>query len=119
MVGLIKRVDGEVYGKGESKRQAFVVFLTDATPELQLKLAALAEKEKLRVPLTIHVDGARNPKGYPVAPDAHATVIAYEGREVKWNRAFRKGELDAAAIEAVGAALAGPGGAGGGGAEVR
>jgi hypothetical protein len=41
------------------------------------------------------------PKAYAINNDADVTVIVYVGAAVKANHAFRKGELDANAIEAI------------------
>ena len=47
------------------------------------------------------IDQPDGPKAYKVAKDADVTVIFYNERKVEANHAFKKGELDEKAIDAV------------------
>ena len=39
------------------------------------------------------IDNPAGPRGYKVAKDADVTVVLYQGRKVKANYAFKKGDL--------------------------
>ena len=77
---------------------AFVFFLTDDPDELEPKIAAAAEKAKLKnTPLTIY-DGIAGHPDYKVSKDAEVTIMMWTNRKVDVNFAFGKGELDKDAI---------------------
>lgn len=92
---LIKRIDEATERNAKAQMGSFVVFLSDTIGQDQLK--EVAQKERLkRCVLSLHApDG---PKGYNVAKEADVTVVLYTNRHVKANHAFRRGELNDAAI---------------------
>ena len=78
---------------------SFVVFCSDEEG-LNAKLKTIAADNNLRK-VVLAIDNPAGPKGYNVSRDADVTVILYADRTVKANRAFKKGELTPAAVNAV------------------
>ena len=104
LTGLVKKIDAATSKHGNAHLRGFVVFCSD-DKKLEDRLKALAAKERIdRLPLT--VDDPAGPEDYKIAKDAEVTVIYYVDKTVKVNRAFRKGELNAKAIDALVADLA-------------
>jgi hypothetical protein len=101
LASLVKQIDEQV-GKNEDKEmKAFVVILSEDADALAPKLEELAKKQGIKnVPLTIF-DGESGPGSYKIAKDADVTVLMWKGLEVKANHAFKKGELNAKAVETV------------------
>jgi hypothetical protein len=99
LVTLVKLLDREVAKNKSEKLKAVVVVLSDddATEE---KLKALNRKEGVR-----NVSLAFSPpprlKHYKLSPAADVTVVLYRQSRVVANHAFKKGELNEKAIEAV------------------
>lgn len=93
LTSLVKKIDA---AKGIN---SFVVFLSD-DESLEGKLKQLAEKEGIDN-CVLSIDNVAGPKGYNIHKDAEVTVMLYKGRKVQANHAFRKGELNAAAIERI------------------
>ncbi len=92
---LIKKIDEATDRNAKSQMGSFVVFLSDTITREQLK--ELARKERLKhCVLSLHAP--EGPKGYNVAREAAITVVLYANRHVMANHAFRKGELNDAAI---------------------
>lgn len=97
---LVKALDAEVARKG-GELKSFVVVLTDDAEATSKALKAMAAAEKIKgVPLTV-VEGPAGPPDYKIAKDADVTVMMWADGEVKANRAFAKGQLDAQGIAAV------------------
>lgn len=96
LTSLVKKLDAAAPGK---KINSFVVFLSD-DEKLEDSLKALAEKEGIKK-VILAIDNVAGPKGYEVNKDADVTVVFYNQRKVEVNHAFKKGELNAAAIEKV------------------
>lgn len=99
LIGLIKKVNEAVAADPDKKTRGFVAFLQPPDEALKKRLAELAEKEKIQIPLTIAVD--RPPKGYPIAEDAYVTVLVYSKRVVKQSFALREKELVADAVDRI------------------
>jgi hypothetical protein len=96
LTSLVKKLDAAV---GEKKIKAFVCFLND-DEKLADQIVALSKKEGIKnTPFTI--DNPAGPDAYKVAKDSDVTVLLYVKHEVKANHAFRKGELNAAAVDAI------------------
>ncbi len=99
LVKLIKKLD-EATVKNESKEMgSFVVFCSD-NEKLEDTLKGLAKTESLKK-LILSIDNPAGPKGFNVSADADVTVILYNEHKVESNHAFKKGELDDKAIEAI------------------
>ena len=99
LIGLIKKVDAAVAADPEKKTRGFVAFLHEPDAAFKKRLAELAEREKIAIPLVIPVD--QPPRGYPLAEEAYATVLVYKAHKVKENYALREAELDGATVAAI------------------
>ena len=84
-------------------RPGFVVFCSD-DKKLEDRLKRRPPRSGSSAALTI--EPPAGPDDYKIAKDAEVTVIYYVDKTVKVNRAFRKGELNAKAIDALVADLA-------------
>ena len=102
LASLVKQIDSLVDSAGNmssNTKHAFVVLLTDDPDAAESKLAKLADKHSIKnSPLTLF-DGVAGPRGYKIAKNADVTVMMWSGQKVKFNQAFAKGELDAAAVK--------------------
>ncbi len=78
---------------------SFVVFLND-DPSLLGALKGLAEKEGVKQTVLATFAPA-GPPSYHVSPDAAVTVVLYTHHKVVANYAFREGDLNDAAIDAI------------------
>jgi hypothetical protein len=78
---------------------SFVVFLNEQ--ESLAKRAAEAAKSRGLKRIVLSTYGSDGPEGFDVAQDADLTVVLYREHEVKANHAFRKGELNDAAIDKI------------------
>src|SRR5262245_60411402 len=96
LTSLVKKIDAATVKNADKKMCSFIVFLTDdeKAPD---NLKALAEKEGIKK-LIVSVDNPTGPPAYKIAKDADVTVVLYNNRKVEANHAFRKGDLNAAAI---------------------
>ena len=101
---LIKRIDQATDKNKERGMGSYVVFLSDSDA-LDTELKELANKERIQQCI-LAIDDPEGPKGYNIAPEAEVTVVLYSELTVKANQAFRKGELNDKAIDAVVADLA-------------
>ena len=97
LTSLVKKID-EATVKNKSSA-SFFVFLSDEEG-LKNKLVDLAKKQDLKKTV-LSIDNPSGPPGYGVSKDADVTVILYEGHEVKYNLAYRKGEFNQKAIDTV------------------
>jgi hypothetical protein len=100
VTNLVKQIDAAL-AKDESKKlRAFVVLLTEDSDKATKDLEKLAAKESLKnVPLTI-VEGPAGPPEYKIAKEADVTVLGWNG-PVKFNHAFKKGEIAKKDIETI------------------
>jgi hypothetical protein len=99
LTSLVKKIDAATAKNTGIKMGSFVVFCND-DENLKDKLKELAEKEGLKKCI-LTIDNPDGPKEYEIAKDADVTVVYYNEREVIVNRAFKKGELNAKAVDAV------------------
>ncbi len=99
LTSLVKKIDAATVKNSGIKMGSFVVFCND-DEGLKDKLKELAEKEGLKKCI-LTIDKPDGPPDYEVAKDADVTVVYYNEREVVVNRAFKKGELDAKAVDSV------------------
>jgi hypothetical protein len=97
LTSLVKKIDA--INAKNAGIGSFVVFLSDEE-KLADNVKALAEKEGLKK-VVLTIDNPAGPNGYNVAKDADVTVVLYDKRNVKANFAFRKGELNDAAVQRV------------------
>jgi hypothetical protein len=101
LTSLVKKIDDATASNSKAKMGSFVVFLNDEEA-LPAKLKTLAEKEGLKkCVLSVDNGSPTGPKGYEIAKDAEVTVVLYNKRKVHANHAFKKGELNAKAIETI------------------
>ena len=99
LTSLVKKLDSAATKHTDCKMGSFVVFMSD-DEGLEAKVKGLADKEKLeKVVLTI--DNAQGPPRYKIAKEADVTVVLYTDHVVKANYAFKKGDLNDKAIEAI------------------
>jgi len=96
---LIKKLDAATAANKGKMMGSFVVFLTD-NEGLGKDLTTMAEKEGLKN-IVLSIDNPAGPKGYEVARDASVTVVLYNEQKVAANHTFRKGDLNAKAIDTV------------------
>jgi predicted P-loop ATPase len=99
LTSLVKKIDAETGKNKDKKMGSFVVFLSD-DEKLEGQVKALAEKEGIKTCI-FSIDNPAGPKGYEVAKDADVTVVLYRSQKVAANHAFKKGQLNAAAIDAI------------------
>lgn len=101
LASLVKKVNDKVEANQDKQMAAFVVLLgADASSKAD-ELKALAEKEKLSIPLTIAADQPNGPETYKIAPEAEETVLIYNNSKVKDNVALKAGELSSAKIDEI------------------
>jgi hypothetical protein len=99
LASLVKKIDAATVENKSNKMGSFVVFLTD-DESLESKIKALAEKEGLKKCI-LSMDNPAGPGGYNIAKEADVTVVLYNKRKVEANHAFKKGELNAKAIDKI------------------
>ena len=99
LASLVKKIDAETVKNGQKNMGSFVVFLSDEEGMFD-KVKKFAEKEGLKECI-LTIDNVTGPEDYKVAKDAEVTVVLYNKRKVEANYAFRKGELNAQAIERI------------------
>lgn len=96
---LLKQLDQATVKNGKANMGSYAVFCSDKDG-LDKTLTKLATEQKLSK-LVLSIDNPAGPEKYKIAKDADVTVIFYNEFEVKANHAFRKGELNDAAITKV------------------
>lgn len=96
---LIKKLDEATVKNAKASMGSYAVFCNDKDG-LDKTLAKMAEDQKL-TKLILSIDNPSGPKEYKIAKEAEVTVLFYNDFNVKANHAFRKGELNDAAITKV------------------
>jgi hypothetical protein len=96
---LLAKLDAATAAHREQELGAFAVFLTE-DEALAPRLKEIAQKQSLKH-VILATDPPAGPAGFQVAPEADVTVVLYRQFEVKANHAFRRGELNDAAIEKI------------------
>jgi hypothetical protein len=99
LTSLVKKLDEATAQNTKAKMGSFVVFLSDEET-LPAKLKTIADQQGLKKCI-LSVDNPAGPSGYEIAKDADVTVVLYNKRKVHANHAFKKGELNPAAIEKI------------------
>lgn len=97
LTSLVKKLDAAA--AANKKLNTFVVFLND-DEKMEDRLKELAAKEKVKS-VVLAIDNPAGPEGYDINKDADVTVVLYNKRKVEVNHAYRKGELNSAAIETI------------------
>jgi len=97
--GLTSLVKGLNKATDNKSLNSFVCFLSD-DEGLQEKLEKFAESNNIKKTI-LAIDNVTGPKAYKVAKEADVTVVFYNNRKVEYNVAFKKGELNGAAVEKV------------------
>jgi len=101
LTNLLKKVDAACEKNTSCKMASFVVFCTkDTEGELETKLKKCAKDNELKK-VVLAIDNPAGPEKYNVNKDADITVVLYVDRTVKANRAFKKGEMKDADIDAI------------------
>jgi hypothetical protein len=99
LISLVKKLDAATVDNKDKKMCSFICFLSDEEGA-EKKLKEVAEKAGIKK-LVFSIDNVAGPKGYNIAKEADVTVVLYNARKVEANHAFKKGELDAKAIERI------------------
>jgi hypothetical protein len=99
LTSLVKKIDAANVENKSKKMGSFVVFLSDKEG-LKDQLTKLAKSENLKHTV-LSIDNPPGPRGYKVSKDADITVVLYSNHDIKANHAYRKGELNAAAIDKI------------------
>jgi hypothetical protein len=97
LTSLVKKIDAETTKNKSKKMGSFVVWLSQ-DEKLSDKLKDIGKKEGLKSCVLSIIDNPSGPPKYEVAKDAEVTVVLYNNRKVVANYAFKKGELNDAAI---------------------
>jgi hypothetical protein len=96
LTSLVKKLDKASQDK---KIKSFVVLMND-DEGVEDQLKKLAEKNDLKKTV-LTKDNPAGPSDYNIAKEAEVTVLLYNKRKVEANHAFRKGDFNAKAVDAV------------------
>jgi hypothetical protein len=99
LAALLKKLDEATAKNSKASMGSFAVFCSDMNG-LESQLKTLAEQQKLK-DLVLSIDNPAGPKGYNIAKEAEVTVLLYNDFTVRANHSFKKGELNAKAVERV------------------
>jgi len=99
---LIKNVDKQVDANKDKRMAAFVVFLSEDGEAAEPKIKELADKNKIKIPLTL-IKNTKGPDNYNISEDADVTVMMWVDSEVKVNHAFGKGKLKKETVKEIAA----------------
>jgi len=88
---LIKKIDSCCVEHSKERLSSFVVFCTK-DDEAETKVKKCAKDCELKK-VVLSIDNPAGPEKYNVSEKADVTVVLYVDRNVKANRAFKKGEL--------------------------
>jgi hypothetical protein len=99
LTSLVKKIDAETGKNSKARMGSFVVFMSE-DEKLSDTLKSLAEKQGLKN-CVLAIDNPAGPTAYAIAKEADITVVLYNNRKVMANYAFKKGELNDAAIAKV------------------
>jgi hypothetical protein len=97
LTSLVKKIDSAA--NENKKLNSFVVFLND-DEKMEDQLKEMAKKENIKN-VVFAIDNPAGPEGYDINKDAAVTVVLYNKRKVEVNHAYRKGELNSAAIDQI------------------
>jgi len=88
LASLAKAIDKFVADNKEKRAVAFVVLLDEDNEGNQAKLAAVAKKNDLTIPLTLAGDGAKGPAAYKLNAEVPITVLVARRNKVQANFAL-------------------------------
>ncbi len=89
VVSLVKKIDKQVADNKDKKMASFIVVLTNDPDKTEAKLAEVAKKDGITVPLTI-MERGRGSKGYGVQKNHETTVMMWVDGTLKVNDGFEK-----------------------------
>jgi len=98
LTGLLKKLDELNVAYKKADLGTCAIFCDKGT-RLRGDLKTLADKKGFKEVILATME--QPPKAYAINNEADVTLIVYIGAAVKANHTFRKGELDAKAIEAI------------------
>ena len=99
LTSLVKKIDAATEINKDKKMGSFVVFLTDEE-NAKDRLKSLADKQGIKNTI-FAIDNVAGPPNYNIEKEADVIVVLYNRRKVEANYAFKKGELNAQAIERI------------------
>src|SRR5262245_40396516 len=99
LTSLVKKLDSETSKNADVRLGSFVVFCSD-NEKLEEELKDWAEKDGIKKTI-LAIDNPAGPDNMKVDKDADVTVVLYNRRKVKYNYAFKKGELDKKAVDQI------------------
>ncbi|MCS7046798.1 MAG: hypothetical protein NZO58_10615 [Gemmataceae bacterium] len=99
LTDLLKKLEAATVKYSKESLGSFAVFCNDKEG-LKEQLEKLAADLKLKN-VVLALDAPSGPKDYKIAKDADVTVILYEDFTVRFNHAFKKGELNATAVDRI------------------
>lgn len=91
LTGLVKKLEAATAAHADCSFRAVVVLLSDKEG-LEDQLKELAKKEQLKK-VVLAIESPAGPEKYAIAKDADVTVMLYQGKKVKKNFAYKKGQL--------------------------
>ena len=100
LTSLVKKIDAETAKNSKARMGSYVIFLS-RDEKISDTLKALAGKEGIKSTILAAMETPAGPEGYHVAKAADITVVLYKKNTVAANYAFKKGELNAAAIDKI------------------
>ncbi len=96
---LVKKIDAATVANKERGLGSYVVFCSDAAG-LDQQLQSIARQMQIQsTVLTLYKPGG--PERYRLAPEADVTVLLYSHFTIKANHAFKAGELNGPAMDAI------------------
>jgi hypothetical protein len=100
LASLVKKIDEATSKNSKEKMCSYVVMLGNDDESMEKKLKEFSDKEKL-TKTALMIENPAGPPGYKIAKAADVTVLLYVSKNVKVNRAFKKGELDEKAVQSI------------------
>src|SRR4051794_35725136 len=97
LTGLVKKIDAATAKNSDCKMGSFVVFLND-NEDYEKKVKQFADNNKIEHTVLTLTD-RRGPGDYDIAREAEVTVILYVDKTVKYNYAFKKGQMTARDVQ--------------------
>jgi hypothetical protein len=98
VASLLAKVDAQTAARADARLGSFAVFLGDPA-RVGDPVKQLAKSMNLTSCVLAAAEAA--PDSYAISPEAAVTVVLYRNLKTKANHAFRAGELDGRAIDAI------------------